>query len=174
MSSPAKIDPTRVRIRDFSIKTMAWNSYKIDHEKVKGRLRLLTVLADLFETPEEMLPKDVKPPQFQPLYSTLSRFVNEGEKGESDKSPFTQEEFQKRVKEDITNSIVLKEEPVNEYVIVRDKPLVFRMETKVTKVHHVRFRWNSFGDPILIAESNTTNTLAEYDADNVAGSSAKS
>lgn len=164
MSDTPKIDPTRLLIRDFAIERIAWSTYVIDHKKVKGKLKLLSILADLFEIPEDLLPKDKKPPQFQPLVSTFSRFVNEGEKGESDSTPFTQEEYDKRVKEDITDSVTKMEEPVTEYLIRRDPPLLFRMETKLARVFYVKFRSNSFGDPILIAESNTTHTTAEYDA----------
>jgi hypothetical protein len=166
LSESPKIDPTRLLIRDFAIERTAWSTYVIDHKKVKGKLKLLSVLADLFEIPEDLIPKDKKPPQFQPLISTLSRFVNEGEKGESDTTPFTQEEYERRVKEDITDSVVQMEEPVSEYLIRRDPPLVFRMETKLARVFYVKFRWNSFGDPILIAESNTTHTTAEYKTQN--------
>jgi len=162
LSDSPKIDPTRLLIRDFTIERIAWSTYVINHRKVKGKLKLLSVLADLFEVPEDPLQKDGKPPQFQPLITTLSRFVNEGEKGQSDPTPFTQEEYARRVKEDVTDSVTQMEEPVNEYLIHRDPPSLFRMETKLARVFYVKFRSNSFGDPILIAETNTTHATAEY------------
>jgi hypothetical protein len=143
--------------RDFRIQRITWNSYEIDHKRVKGKFRLLSVLSDLFEVKTDSPPPEQKLPQFQPVFGNLSRFLNEGERGERDKTPFTQEEFIKRPREDISSSIKNRDEPVNRYIILGEPPVLLTTHTKLARVSLVRFRWNSFGDPIIVAESNTTH-----------------
>jgi hypothetical protein len=160
---PSQYDLARLLTRDFGIQKISWNTYEIDNKKVKGKFRMLSILSDLYEIPSEMLPPESKPPQFQPTFGSMSRFVNEGEKGERDKTPFTQEEFGRRPREDISSSVTNRDEPINQYIILGDPPLLLTTQTKLARISFVRFRWNSFGDPILIAESNTSHTVAPYE-----------
>ena len=160
---PSQIDPSRLVIRDFSIQKIAWNTYEIENKKVKGKFRMLSVLSDLYEIPTDLLPPESKQSQFQPTFGNMSRFLNEGEKGESDRTPLTQEEFDRRPREDISSSVKNRDEPVNQYIIHGDPPLLLTTQTKLARISYVRFRWNSFGDPILVAESNTTHTVAPYE-----------
>src|SRR2546426_412412 len=150
-------------IRDFGIQKIAWNTYEIDNKKVKGKFRMLSVLSDLYEIPAELLPPGSDQSQFQPTFGNISRFLNEGEKGESDKTPLTQEEFNRRPREDITSFVKNRDEPLNEYVVLGDPPLLLTTQMKLARISFVRFRWNSFGDPILVAESNTTHTVAPFE-----------
>ena len=114
----------------------------------------------------EALPTDLKPSQFQPTFASMSRFLNEGEKGERDEAPLTQEEFVRRPREDITASITKRDEPVNEYFVFGERPVVLTTQTKLARLSLVRFRWNSFGDPILVAESNTIHSVAPNELEN--------
>jgi hypothetical protein len=164
----SKVDAVRLLSRDFKIQKIAWNSYEIDHKKAKGKFRLLSILSDLFEvradSPAPLLPPpEQKLPQFQPVFGNLSRFLNEGEKGERDQTPFTQEEFSRRPREDISSSIKNRDEPINHYTIPGEHPLLLTTQTKLARVSLVRFRWNSFGDPIIVAESNTTHSVVQHE-----------
>ena len=153
-------------MRDIAIKKISWNAYDIDGKKVKGKFRMLSVLSDLYEKQAETLPTDLKPSQFQPTFASMSRFLNEGEKGERDEAPLTQEEFVRRPREDITASITKRDEPVNEYFVFGERPVVLTTQTKLARLSLVRFRWNSFGDPILVAESNTIHSVAPNELEN--------
>ena len=159
----SQVDPSRVLSRDFTIQKIAWNSYEIDHKKVKGKFRLLSMLSDLFEVRPDVPSPDSTSPQFQPIFGNLSRFLNEGEKGERDRTPFTQEEFSRRPREDISSSIKNRDEPVSQYIVPGEPPYLLTTQTKLARLSLVRFRWNSFGDPILVAESNTTHSVARHE-----------
>jgi hypothetical protein len=149
--------------RDFKFEKIAWNSYEIDHKKAKGKFRLLSLLSDLFEVRADLPAPEQKLPQFQPVFGNLSRFLNEGEKGERDQTPLTQEEFSRRPREDISSSIKNRDEPINHYIVPGETPLLLTTQTKLARLSLVRFRWNSFGDPIIVAESNTTHSVAQYE-----------
>src|SRR5438876_7089324 len=101
----SKVDAVRLLPRDFEIDKIAWNSYEIDHKKAKGKFRLLSLLSDLYEVRADLPAPEHELPQFQPVFGNLSRFLNEGEKGERNQTPFTQEEFGRRPREDISSSI---------------------------------------------------------------------
>jgi hypothetical protein len=156
----SQVDSSRLLPRDFRIQRIAWNSYEIDHKRVKGKFRLLSLLSDLFEVKADSPPTEQELPQFQPVFGNLSRFLNEGERGERDQTPLTQEEFVRRPREDISASIKNRDEPFNQYIALGEPPLLLTTQTKLARLSLVRFRWNSFGDPILVAESNTTHSVA--------------
>ena len=159
----SQVDPARVLSRDFIIEKIAWNSYEIDYKKVKGKFRLLFILSDLFEVMPDGPSPESALPQFQPIFGNLSRFLNEGEKGERDRAPLTQEEFARRPREDISSWIRSRDEPVSQYIIPGEPSFVLTTQTKLARLSLVRFRWNSFGDPILVAESNTTHSVVRHE-----------
>jgi hypothetical protein len=161
----SKVEAARLLPRDFKIQKIVWNSYDIDHKKAKGKFRLLSVLSDLYEVRADSPALGERFPQFQPVYGNMSRFLNEGEKGERDETPLTPEEFSRRPREDISSSIKSRDEPENHYVVLGEPSLLFTTQTKLVRISLVRFRWNSFGDPIIVAESNTVHSVTQLEDD---------
>jgi hypothetical protein len=153
---PTKIiDPTKLIERDFNIRKIKWSIYDVNHPNVKGTLRLTTIAASVAEVPSELLPSGVSSPQFAIIAQPIVGFKNEWNKGKSDPLPILPQEAEKLEKEDITSSVVTREEPFNEYVIGGNPPVLLRTKTVMISVIRFIDRYNLTGDPALLVNQNT-------------------
>ena len=89
-------------------------------------------------------------------------FANLGNKGASNPSLITPQEYLTLPKEDITSYAHARDEPFNEYLVGGNPPLLVRTKTVLMKAELIKDRYNAFGDPQILVSYNTSHSVAEY------------
>jgi hypothetical protein len=168
MMPSVNIDPKRLIGKRFRIKKLQYNTYEIDHLKVKGQLRLLSIPIKILQVPDDLIPADVNKSEF-PTYvigfqSTVA-FTNEGEKKELQLQP-PNLDLRTTPKEDITNYIVDQQtfEPWNEFILQGNPPIMIKTRTILSKLQWLCSYTDNFGDPSLWAIHNTTHSASHVQA----------
>ncbi len=155
-------DQSKLINREFQILKVSWSLYDIDHEDVKGLLRVVGFPVNILEVPVELLPNVSNQKLFALQIQNLVSFVSKGKKGVSDPNPIIVEQIEEEQKIDITSSIMPVDEPFSEYLIAPMRNTLLRTRTTVTKVELVKGRTNSFGDPLLLIQSNTAHSVSQF------------
>jgi hypothetical protein len=149
--------------RRFKVRKLQYNTYEIDHQRIKGQLRLLSIPVNIFEVPEELLSKGMKSelPSYVINYQSLVGFTNTGEKIQPKPMP-TSTDIRMLEKKDITNFIVDHfDEPWNEFILQGNPPIMIRTKTVLAKLEWIHQYTDIFGDPSLWANHSTTHSVSE-------------
>lgn len=152
---------TKIQGRRFKVRRLQYNTYEIDHSEVKGQLRLLSIPVNIFEVPQDMLPKDMKSelPSYVMNYQSLVGFTNAGEKKQPKPMP-ANTDIRTFKKTDITNFIVdHSDEPWNEFIL--QGPIMIRTKTVLAKLEWIHEYTDIFGDPSLWANHTTTHSVSK-------------
>lgn len=118
MTSNIDIPLTKITGRRFKVRKLQYNTYEIDHLEVKGQLRLFNIPVNIFEVPEDLLPKGAKSelPSYIINFQSIVGFTNAGEKKEPNPIP-TNIDIRTLKKTDITNFMIDQpDEPWNEFI----------------------------------------------------------
>jgi hypothetical protein len=142
-----------------------WSIYDIYHPDVRGTIRLAGVPSKIYEVPRKNLPASALGPVFTLAIQGRVGFVNQGRKGTSDPRDITSKGYPKLPKEDITSYAHARDEPLNEFLVEGNPPLLVRTKTVLTKVELVKDRYDAFGDPQIIVSHHTSHRVSEYKAD---------
>lgn len=129
---------------------------------MKGTLRLLAVPMSIFEIPKALSTLATPQPAIGISTQGIVAFINIGKKGPSDPKPVNQDEMRTIAREDLTSYTVSRDEPLNEYVVSGNPPLLVRTKTVMLKVELFKNRFNVFGDPYLWVNHNTSHSVSEY------------
>lgn len=149
--------------RRFKVRKLQYNTYEIDHQRIKGQLRLLSIPVNIFEVPEELLSKGMKSelPSYVINYQSLVGFTNTGEKIQPKPMP-TGTDIRMLEKKDITNFIVDHfDEPWNEFILQGNPSIMIRTKTVLAKLEWIHQYTDIFGDPSLWANHSTTHSASE-------------
>jgi hypothetical protein len=155
--------------RSFRILKVEWSIYDIEHPNIKGTIRLVGIPSNIYEVPGKLLPGGKLGPVFTLVIQGIVGFANQGKKGPSDPREITADEYPKLPKEDITFYAHAREEPLNEFLVGGNPPLLVRTKTVLMKAEIVKDRYDAFGDPQIIVTHNTSHTVSEYKADEPIG-----
>ena len=151
--------------RPFRVLKIEWSIYDLYHPDVRGTIRLVGVPSKIYEVPRKDLPAKALGPVFTLAIQGTVGFVNQGRKGASDPREITAEEYPKLPKEDISSYAHPRDEPLNEVLVDGSPPLLVRTKTVLTKLEHVKDRYDAFGDPQIVVSHNTSHRVSEYKAD---------
>lgn len=155
-------NPKDLDSKHFNIRKLDWSVYELDSQDVKGVLKLLGVVVAVRESTRVETSQGLATAMSLEV-NAISSFINEGERGEPDQSPFKPNEA---ILDDITDHLHPIDEPFNEFVIAGDPPKLLRTRTVATMVRVARNRYNAFGEPILITTNATTYSLGEFSLGN--------
>ncbi len=158
----ASIDPTQFIDLDFIIRKISWSLYEINHDKVKGTIRVIGMPTNIYEVPDKFLPSEVPRPQVLISVQGVIGFKNEGKKG-TPGAQLTLGQFQSLPKDDLTSFVTPRDEPFNEFIASRKgKPaLLVRARTVLMKLDVVRDKFTPTGDPQIWVTHNTNQTVSE-------------
>jgi hypothetical protein len=163
MISNIDIPLNKILGRRFKVRKLQYNTYEIDYQRIKGQLRLLSIPVNIFEVPEELLPKGMKSelPSYVINYQSLVGFTNAGEKIQPKPMP-TDTDIRTLEKTDITNFIVdHSDEPWNEFILQGNPPIMIRTKTVLAKLEWIHQYTDIFGDPSLWANHSTTHSVSK-------------
>lgn len=144
-----------------------WSIYDIEHPNVKGTIRLVGIPSNIYEVPRNALPAGTLGPVFSLVIQGIVGFANQGRKGPSDPRTITRQEYPKLPKEDITSYVHARDEPLNEYLVEGNPPLLIRTKTVLMKAELVKDRYDAFGDPQVLVTHNTSHSVSEYKPDEI-------
>ena len=151
--------------RPFRILKVEWSVYDIDHPNVKGTIRLAGIPSNIYEVPQDLLHAGTLGPVLTLVIQGIVGFSNEGRKGESDPRAITAEEYPKLPKEDITFYAHARDEPLNEFLVAGNPPLLVQTKTVLMKTELVKNRYDAFGDPQVMVTHHTSHSVSEYKPD---------
>jgi len=157
------MDPTRLKHRVFRIKKLQYNTYEVQHQKVKGHLRLINIPVTIAEIPREHSTQNTTISDLPPLMvaaQPISSFVNRGDKNTP--SNVSMADLNRANKIDITNHILQDEsyEPWNEFILAGSPPTLVRTRTILTKLEWLPDHNDMFGDPSLLTSHNTMQSVS--------------
>lgn len=161
MISSIDIPLTKIIGKRFKVKKLQYNTYELDHSEVKGQLRLVAIPVNIFEVPEELLPKGAKSelPSYMINFQTIVGFTNAGVKKPPKLMP-QDIDITTAKKTDITMFMIDNtNEPWNEFILQGNPPIMIRTKTVLTKLEWIDEYTDIFGDPALWASHDTTRSV---------------
>ncbi len=153
-------DLTKATDKFFKIKKMQYNTYDIEHTKIKGQLRVITIPQNFLE-----LPKLATDPQNHHniglASQTIVAFTNRGEKMTPTNSLISPNMVPTAKKEDLTRFYENSNEPWCEFILQGRPPLLARVKTVLTRLEWLTEYVNPQGDPVLWAYTNVNVDVFE-------------
>ncbi len=151
----------------FKVKKFEYNTYKIEHNTVKGFLRVGNIPNNILKISDDKLanmPAGTKVPEnmkYLISYQGIVGFVNHGEKKKPTK-PWRPEYIDSKKKQDLFGYIINEQtfEPWNEFVIQGESPVLVRTKTTLTNAYLYPDYYNNSGDPIIHAMHNTSLSVS--------------
>ena len=167
------IEPSRLIDKRFKIKKMQYNKYEIDHNQVKGELRLLNVPTNILEVPKDTLPGEVVNPEFPSFVianpefpsfviatQVIVAFTSSLPRTETKITTAGAQTLKKR---EITSFIVdSPHEPWNEFLLQGSLPIVVRIRTILTKLEWIENNTDTMGGPALSVNHNVTHDVTIF------------
>ncbi|MGC1929413.1 MAG: hypothetical protein WA667_10600 [Candidatus Nitrosopolaris sp.] len=162
MTPNFEVPPTRLIAKRYKIRKFHYNTYEIDHPEIKGQLRLISIPVNIFEVPDDLLPKDAKSefPIYVISYQSIVGFVNTGERKHPPMPPPPNFDLRNAKKTDITSFMIdQQDEPWNEFILQGDPPIMIRTRTILAKLEWIREYTDLMGDPSLWTNHNTAHSV---------------
>ena len=139
----------------FKIKKIRYNTYDVQHSKVRGQLRTITIPNNFLQLPHKFSSSSGLP-SVALASQTLVSFTNFGKKQVPTTPNVTPEIMATSNKTDLTRFCENSYEPWCEFVLQGDPPLLVRIKTVLTRVDWLVDHVSYSGDPFLWAYSNTS------------------
>jgi len=117
---------------------------------------------NIYEVPPEFVPREASGPVLAVNTQGVVSFLNEGKKGQPGQ-PVAPPAYASIPKDDITQFVITRNEPFNEFVVPRKgKPsLLVRTKTVLLKAEHMIDKFGPTGDPQLLINHSTTHSVSE-------------
>jgi hypothetical protein len=164
------IVPWKLIDKRFKIKKMQYNQYEVDHNQVKGQLRLLNVPTNILEVPKNLFPAEVanqEIPSFVIANPEFPSFVIATQVVLAFTSSLPRNETRVRTagspalnKREITDFIVdAPYEPWNEILLQGSPALLVRIRTILTKLEWIENKTDTMGGPALLVNHNVNHDV---------------
>lgn len=150
------VDPTKLTDKLFKIKRLSYNTYDVEHNTVKGQLRVIAIPNNFVQIPNSNVGKI---PQIGVGTQNVIGFTNRGKKLKPVNPDVSPNQIRDQDKEDITTYIENEHEPWNEFLL--EDNLTVRIKTVLTKVTWIKTVVNLQGDPLLWANTNINLDVSE-------------